>query len=43
MQALFVYVSMEEENAGKRVAECFGINGDAPKVSITNLPSSFER
>ncbi|KAL4576453.1 hypothetical protein LXL04_012547 [Taraxacum kok-saghyz] len=31
-KALFVYVSMEEENAGKRIAECFGINGDAPKV-----------
>lgn len=34
MQALFVYVPMDEEDAGKPVAEYFGIDGDAPRVSI---------
>ncbi|KAI7735975.1 hypothetical protein M8C21_022387 [Ambrosia artemisiifolia] len=31
-QALFVYVPMDEEDAGKPVAEYFGIDGDAPRV-----------
>ncbi|XP_076947020.1 protein disulfide isomerase-like 1-4 [Bidens hawaiensis] len=31
-KALFVYVPMDEEDAGKPVAEYFGIDGDAPRV-----------
>ncbi|KAL7612115.1 protein disulfide isomerase-like 1-4 [Lactuca sativa] len=31
-KALFVYVPMDEEDAGKPVAEYFGIEGSAPKV-----------
>ncbi|KAI3752618.1 hypothetical protein L2E82_24653 [Cichorium intybus] len=34
MQALFVYDSMEDEDACKLVDGYFRINGDAPKVSI---------
>ncbi|CAH1438429.1 unnamed protein product [Lactuca virosa] len=34
-KALFVYVPMDEEDAGKPVAEYFGIEGSAPKVSIS--------
>ncbi|PWA61544.1 PDI-like 1-4 [Artemisia annua] len=31
-KALFVYVPMDDEDAGKPVAEYFGIEGDAPRV-----------